>query len=825
MDRAVSIMQSLWSWLMPWLNREDSYRQIVEMSPDAIVIERDEKIIFANNGALKLMGASESRQVLGRAMLDFIAVEEHERVQEHVQKLLAYEQEMQPFESKIVRLGGTTVDVEMSQAVFQYAGALAIQTVAHDISKRKKYEEQLREQALHDVLTGLPNRALLIEHLRQTMAIAERQKHAVYVLFFDLDRFKYVNDTLGHDAGDELLKTITRRILECVRKCDTLARLGGDEFVLILGGVTDQERMAAFIQRIMNRISEPMMLGGEEVTVTCSVGLSVYPHDAKEVSALLKYADTAMYRAKEQGRNQLQHYCAVMHTQINERLAMESRLRRALEREEFLLYYQPLLDLNSGKIMGAEALLRWQHPELDMVPPSRFISLAEETGLIVGIGKWVLRTACAQARRWQMEGLPLHRISVNLSAQQLLRSDLEIDIQQALQDSGLAPECLELEITESMSMADPERTIELLKRLKTMGVSIAIDDFGTGYSNLVYLKRFPVDRLKIDRSFVRDITRDPNDSMLTHAMITMAHNLNLTVVAEGVEEPGQLTELAAHGCDEIQGYYFSPPVPPHEFAQMLVEGRSLYSMATETRVVYPGPESADDTRYNDLIEILKTALEKTTAEYGAYTLEPSIKMTEARLMSELELGSTVNVAWSSTSVEKESKFLPIRIPLRKGLLGYRVAIIDQAKQEMLDQVKTLDDFKKLTIGQGIGWGDVKIYEDAGFNVTTASYPNLFKMVASGCFDLFPRGIVEAPLELEHHTSDNPNLTIEKNLVIYYPWPYYFFFNKRDEVLAMRIEKGVLEMIKDGSFDELFRRYNIDYIKQALYIIVQFNTQC
>jgi len=361
----------------------------------------------------------------------------------------------------------------------------------------------------------------------------------------------------------------------CARKSDTLARLGGDEFVLLLGNVSDEDAISSLIQRTIDRICEPMMLGNQEVSITCSIGLSMYPQDGKDAVTLLKYADTAMYYAKEQGRNSIQYYCAEMHARANEHLVMESLLRRALERHELLLYYQPQLSFVTGKIIGVEALLRWRHPELGLVPPARFIPLAEETGLIVSIGEWVTRSACAQVKAWQNAGLPAIRLSVNLSAQQLVRSTLETDVKHALQDVGLLPEYLELEITESMSMKDPERTVASLIKLKAMGVSIAIDDFGTGYSNLAYLKRFPVDRLKLDRSFVLDITRDSGGAELASAIIDLAHNLRLSVIAEGVEELGQMAQLAAYGCDEMQGYYFSPPVPAEAFAQMLQEGKAI----------------------------------------------------------------------------------------------------------------------------------------------------------------------------------------------------------------------------------------------------------
>lgn len=554
---------------------EERYRQLVEMSPDAILIERDGKIIFANNGALKLLKADNADQMLNLSALDLVPLEWRKIVNENKQTLLSGVLEMQSLEERLVRFDGSVVDVEVSRAVFHDAGAQAIQTVAHDITKHKHFEDQLRSQALHDALTGLPNRILLMDRIAQAIVVAERQRSSVFVCFFDLDHFKYINDTLGHEAGDEVLKNISGRILACVRKCDTLARLGGDEFVLLLENVNDAKAIPKLVQKILKSVGAPMMVGNQEVVLTCSIGLSVYPDDSGDASTLLKYADTAMYGAKGQGRNCVQRYSVGMHAVANERLLMESLLRRAIERQELLLHYQPKLSLRNGRIIGAEALIRWNHPELGLVAPIRFIPMAEETGLIVGIGEWVIRTTCAQAKIWQDAGLPPVPISVNLSAKQLLHPHLVHEIESALQSSDLSAEYLELEITESASMTNPQLTVTLLTRLQAMGVSITIDDFGTGYSNLSYLQRFPAGRLKLDQSFVRDITRDNDDAELIRAIIALAHSLHLIVVAEGVEEYGQLAKLVSYGCDEMQGYYFSRPVPAEAFAEMLREGRTL----------------------------------------------------------------------------------------------------------------------------------------------------------------------------------------------------------------------------------------------------------
>ncbi|HYC42715.1 MAG TPA: EAL domain-containing protein [Noviherbaspirillum sp.] len=554
---------------------EERYRQVVEMSPDAIMIERDDKIIFVNQGTLALLGAPNAEQVKAMPFLQLVPVGWRERMQEKMNEALIAHSESRSFEGKMTRFDGTVIDVEIRRAAFRYGGEPAIQTVIHDITRHKDYEEQLRRQALHDALTGLPNRLLLMDRMEQAIVNAHRSGSSFYVLFFDLDRFKYVNDTLGHNAGDELLKTITERMSECARKGDTLARLGGDEFVLMLEEIDDEQVITPLVRRIMERVCEPVVLGEQEVSVTCSIGISVYPQDATDTFTLLKYADTAMYHAKEKGRNGVERYVAEMHSRVNEHLVMESQLRRALERDEFLVQYQPLVDLRDGRIIGAEALVRWRHPEFGLVAPAKFIPLAEEIGLIAGIGEWVMRTACRQAKAWHDAGYPDIQVSVNLSAPQLVRPEFESEVAGALEASGLPPHCLELEITESASMRSPEHTVLLLLKLKAMGISIAIDDFGTGYSNLSYLKRFPVDRLKLDRSFVSDITGNPDDSALAHAIIGMAHSLDLTVVAEGVETSAQVRHLSRFGCDEMQGYYFSPPVDPDAFLDMLRKGNSL----------------------------------------------------------------------------------------------------------------------------------------------------------------------------------------------------------------------------------------------------------
>jgi diguanylate cyclase (GGDEF)-like protein len=436
--------------------------------------------------------------------------------------------------------------------------------------ERKRYQEQIEHQANYDGLTGLPNRNLLLDRLQQAV-FAQRQVRSIAVVFIDLDHFKFINDSLGHNAGDKLLQQMAERLRSVVRDGDTVSRLGGDEFILILNDQPNEEVMFRAMQRIINKVSEPVNIDGRELVVTCSAGVSLHPQDGPDIETLLKNADAAMYRAKEHGRNNFQFYTAEMNRLVNERLALESSLRRALERNELLLHYQPKLNLESGAIVGVEALVRWQHPEWGLMSPDRFIPLAEETGLIVQIGEWVLRTACAQNRTWQDAGLPPVTVSVNLSARQFRQEGLVNMVSTILSDTGLRADYLEMELTESIVMHNAEAAIAILKGLKELGVQLSVDDFGTGYSSLSYLKNLPIGILKIDRAFVRDISADAGrgDGLLAQAIISLGHSLKLKVIAEGVENEAQLKFLKAHRCDEAQGFYFSHPVPPAECEKLL----------------------------------------------------------------------------------------------------------------------------------------------------------------------------------------------------------------------------------------------------------------
>ena len=444
----------------------------------------------------------------------------------------------------------------------------------HDLEERKRVEQSIRHIAHHDALTGLPNRSLFRDRLTHAMAQADRYHQKLAVMFLDLDRFKAINDTLGHNVGDQLLKIAAERLRSCVRDSDTVARLGGDEFTVIVEDIVEDHDAAAVAQKILDTLSQPFNLYGHEVFISVSVGVTLYPSDDENADNLLRNADSAMYRAKEFGRNNFQFYVAEMNIKARERLMLESSLRRALDRKEFMLYYQPRVSLQSGRVIGAEALLRWRHPELGLVPPSEFIPILDETGMIIPVGDWALREACRQNREWQDMGLPPIRVAVNLSVRQFMQKDLADTVVRALEAANLSAEHLEVEITEDLFLEHNQTNIITLARLKNMGIHISIDDFGTGYSSLSYLKRLPIDTLKIDQSFVRDIG-DPDNKAIASAIIAMASSLRLNVLAEGVETDEQLAFLRAQGCNEIQGFCFSHPLPAEDFAQLLRDGRQM----------------------------------------------------------------------------------------------------------------------------------------------------------------------------------------------------------------------------------------------------------
>ena len=446
-----------------------------------------------------------------------------------------------------------------------------------DITERTNAQKQIHNLAYFDLVTGLPNRAQLQEQLKNALSSAHRNQPKFALLFLDLDRFKQVNDMYGHHAGDELLKQVSERLTLVIRDSDsicrgsefsldaaeikhTIARLGGDEFVVLLAHVNRPEDAARVAERIAESIRQPYRIGENDVSVTTTIGISVYPADGRDAETMMKHADVAMYHAKEQGRNGFQFYSRGIHEQALARFSMESELKVALEQGQLSLVYQPKIDLAMGSVVGVEALLRWEHPEKGMVSPAEFIPLAEETGLILPLGQWVLREACAEMQRWLEQGMAPLTISVNCSPVQFIRGNVIEDIEEAIRISGMDSKLLEIELTESLFLQNIDEGICMLNSMKELGIKIAIDDFGTGFSSLSYLKRLPVDKLKIDQAFVHDLSSDPRDAAIVSAIITLSHNLGLTVVAEGVESEQQLNILRSYGCDEVQGFFVGRPM-------------------------------------------------------------------------------------------------------------------------------------------------------------------------------------------------------------------------------------------------------------------------
>ena len=471
----------------------------------------------------------------------------------------------------LVRRDGFEIPIEDSAAPIhdREGGSTGAVIVFRDVSAARAMALQMAHSAQHDFLTGLPNRMLLNDRVSQAIALASRHMKQVAVLFLDLDGFKYINDSLGHSIGDKLLQSIAKRLVHCVRDSDTVSRQGGDEFVVLLSEAEQSEDAAIIARRMLQAVAEPHSIDQRDLHVTTSIGVSVYPDDGLDAEALIKNADTAMYQAKENGRQSYRFFKPAMNIRAVERQSIEESLRRALERQELALRYQPKVNLRTGAITGAEALIRWMHPTRGSVPPAQFIPIAEECGLILAIGRWVLREACEQARAWVDAGLPMATMAVNVSAMEFRDENFLDGLFAILNETGLDPRSLELELTESVLMKHAEAAASILQTLRERGVQVAVDDFGTGYSSLSYLRKFPIDTLKIDQSFVRQITAGGDDTSIVTAVISMARSLKLRVVAEGVEAPEQVGFLRAHECDEAQGYYFSPPVLPQQFARFL----------------------------------------------------------------------------------------------------------------------------------------------------------------------------------------------------------------------------------------------------------------
>ncbi len=544
------------------------FRLLVEHMTDLVAVHCEGRIVFINQAGARMLGVADPQDLHGRLIWDFIHPEHEALMVARVQRVLEEAMATPLVETKLVALDGSIVDVEIIGMPTSHEGRPASQVVARNISRRKHAEALAEHNAYVDPLTGLPNRRQFRDRMQHAVSLAKHHDRQLAILLLDLDRFKNINDTLGHEIGDALLQAIARRLQETLHHGVFFARIGGDSFSVILSRVTEEQDAMTAANSLLEALEKPFKVSEHDLYVSASVGISHFPCDGEEPSELLMNAETAMYRAKHQ-RNTCVLYSSSMHEAALERLSLESRLHRAIEHDEFVLHYQPQVDLRTGEIVGAEALIRWHHPELGMVSPAKFIPLAEETGLILPITDLVLRKACRQAREWLSAGAPLRRMAVNLSGLYFKQREVTDAIAAVLAECDLPPSMLELEMTESIFMEDHARTLATLQTLRATGVAVSIDDFGTGYSSLSYLQRFPIGMLKIDQSFVREIQAVTDDAVLVKAIIGLAHSLGMRVIAEGVETEQQRAYLAAHGCDEIQGYLISRPVPPEAFQRLM----------------------------------------------------------------------------------------------------------------------------------------------------------------------------------------------------------------------------------------------------------------
>jgi diguanylate cyclase (GGDEF)-like protein/PAS domain S-box-containing protein len=548
---------------------------MVKNSPLAIYTSDLNNVVRSWNPAAQRMFGWTAEEAIGHRVR-FIPIDRTQEYEDICSRLQNGES-LNQVELVRQRRDGSVIHISLSTAPLFTADG---QTDANiflvaDITQRKLAEQQIQFQAFHDALTGLPNRLLLQDRFEQAKAQASRTNWRVMLLFLDLDNFKSINDTLGHDSGDAFLKQIAIRLSACMRETDTISRLGGDEFLILLPDLSQAEDAVPILAKLMEQMQLPFYADGHEISTSVSMGVTIFPEDGTSFESLLKKADMAMYKAKGDGRNTYRYFDDAMDVEAIEHQFIRNGLRRALERNEFVLHYQPQIDLTSGAIVGVEALIRWNHPQLGMVSPARFIPVSEESGLIVPIGDWVLREACRQAMAWQRDGLPELCMAVNLSAVQFKRGSVERSVIHALEESRLNPALLELELTESILIQNVEGVLDCVKRLKLLGVKLSIDDFGTGYSSLSYLKRFDIDKLKIDQSFVRDLGTDPDDAAIVRAIIQMARSLSLRTIAEGVETADMLHQLRVFGCDEAQGYYFERPMSADAVASYIRQAKTV----------------------------------------------------------------------------------------------------------------------------------------------------------------------------------------------------------------------------------------------------------
>lgn len=555
----------------------------MEASMDGLaILDKDEKYVYLNDAHAKLYGYDSAKELIGQTWRVFYGEKEIVRFEQEVLPAL-WKNSQWRGETTGKRFDGSSLQQEVSLTLIDGGNIIC---VARDITELKCNVEMIKHMAYYDTLTGLPNRLLFNDRLGQSISEAQRQNNMLAIMFLDLDRFKTINDTLGHNIGDLLIQAVAQRLKGCMRKADTVTRLGGDEFLILFADLFHVQDAAVLAHKIISAFSKSFILDGRELHVTASVGISMYPADGKDVATLIKNADTSMYCAKEQGKNNYRFYSPAMNEKGLEHLTLQNNLHDALKQEELFLQYQPQFDLKTGRIVGVEALMRWQHPDFGLIAPAEFIPLAEENGVIIPIGEWLIYTACKQVKSWQEAGFSPGRVAVNLSMRQFQQVTLTEVITRILRETGLDPGILELELTESTVMQNPDMTIATLRELRIAGIHLSIDDFGTGYSSLNYLKHLPINRLKIAQNFASGITKDSNDEAISKAIITLAHSLNLRVVAEGVETIEQLEFFRLHNCDEVQGFLLSKPLSVNDMTQFLLEEHSIESASNQNSGIF-----------------------------------------------------------------------------------------------------------------------------------------------------------------------------------------------------------------------------------------------
>jgi diguanylate cyclase (GGDEF)-like protein/PAS domain S-box-containing protein len=548
---------------------EERNRKLIEHLPEAILVHMNGEIVLANEAAVKLLAVPKAQDILGRHILDIIHPDYVDISRIRLKMVSEKRKDLPLRQQKIIRYDGIPVDVEMSGTWLNYKGEGAVLSVIRDITERKKAEETINQLAYYDILTGLPNRVLFRERFTLELAHAQRNNQMLAVLFLDLDRFKSVNDTLGHSMGDDLLREIASRLKGVLRKVDTISRMGGDEFMVLLPEVTKPEDTVTITRKILNSLQKPFDINGNQLYITTSIGISVYPKDGEDMDSLVRNADAAMYRAKEMGGNGYYIFASSINCEVRERMNLLNEFKKALEKNQLSINYQPRINIETGKINGVEALLRWQHPEMGLIPPAKFIPIAEETGMIIPVGEWVLWTACIKNKMWQDLGLPHLRIAVNLSVRQLQLIDFPATVERILKDTGLEPKYLELEITEKALKNNMEMSLNTVRQLREMGICISMDDFGTDYSCFNYFKDNDINILKIDQSMFSNLTLNKSDRIIVQSIIALAHKLGIEVTAEGVEQQEQLDILGKLSCDNIQGYLFSRPLCQQSFEELL----------------------------------------------------------------------------------------------------------------------------------------------------------------------------------------------------------------------------------------------------------------